>query len=167
MPARSPRSLKLLRGTLRKDREPALPATPLPGKARPPKWLPPAERAAFWQLVTETERTGTPTRSFPHVLTGATLAWVQLERCTKVLAENGESYETTTTTGALKIMARPEVQLRNTVLRVLKGYLAELGLTPAAIGRIDRTAFPQEEDDDNAEFFGSKRATRRRRFFGR
>ena len=147
MPARKPRGSKILRGTFRKDREPADPPTPRVGRARPPKWLPPAERLAFRQLVEETECTGTPTQSFPHVLTAAAIAWVQLERSTNVLAEKGDTYETTTTTGALKIATRPEVQLRNTALRLLKGYLSELGLTPAAIGRVDRAAMPREEDE--------------------
>src|SRR5512135_3713311 len=123
MPGRKPRGVKLLRGTLRQDREPADPATPRAGRARPPAWLPVAERAAFRALERETARTGTPTRSFPHVLTGAALAWVQLERCTTTLAEKGDSYETTTTTGALKILPRPEVQMRNGALRLLRGYL--------------------------------------------
>jgi P27 family predicted phage terminase small subunit len=148
VPSRKPRSIKLMRGTLRKDREPADPPTPRPGKARAPKWLPPAERAAFRQLVAETERTGTPTRSFPHVLAAAALAWAELERCTAILSDKGESYETTTTTGALKIVLRPEVHLRNTALRLLKAYLGELGLTPAAIGRVDRGAMPKRPDGD-------------------
>jgi P27 family predicted phage terminase small subunit len=160
MPSREPRSLKLMRGTLRKDREPADPLTPRPGKARPPKWLPPAERTAFRQLVTETERTGTPTKSFTYVLTGAALAWTQLERCTAVLAEKGETYESTTTSGGLKIVARPEVQLRNTAMRLLKVYLVELGLTPAAIGRLDLSAMPRRPADPGRfkRFFGNKAA---------
>lgn len=156
MPARKPRGLKLMTGTLRKDREPSQPAIPRPGKARAPKWLPPAERAAFRQLVAETERTGTPTRSFPHVLTAAALAWAQLERCTTVLSEEGESYETTTTTGALKIVARPEVHLRNTAMRLLRAYLVELGLTPAAIGRVDRASLPQPPTAMEQELFGRR-----------
>src|SRR4051794_25472111 len=103
MPARKPQAVKLMRGTLRKDRQPTTPATPRPGKAKPPKWLPPAERAAFLQLVAETRRTGTPTRSFPHVLAGAAVAWAQLERCTTLIAEKGETYESQTTTGGLKL----------------------------------------------------------------
>lgn len=156
MAARKPRAIKLLRGTLRKNREPASPATPRPGKARPPKWLPPAERSAFRQLAAETQRTGTPTRSFSHVLTGAALAWGQLERCTVVLATKGDTYETTTTTGALKISARPEVHVRHAALRLLKGYLGELGLTPAAIGRVDREALPPEEGELTDFLFGRR-----------
>lgn len=146
MPARKPRSVKVLRGTFRKDREPSDPPTPRPGRARPPKWLPPAERAAFRQLVTETERIGAPTRSFTHVLTAAAVAWTQVERCTKALASTTETYESKTTTGALKILLRPEVGLRTTALRLLKVYLVELGLTPASIGRIDLSAMPSPRD---------------------
>jgi P27 family predicted phage terminase small subunit len=168
MPARKPRAVKLLRGTLRKDREPATPATPRAGTARAPTWLPPMERAAFRQLAAETARTGTPTRSFRHVLTGASIACAQLERCTTALAEKGDTYETKTTTGALKILPRPEVQLRAGALRLLKTYLVELGLTPAAIGRVDRAALPTEEDGTNAfAFLSGDRLARRQRFFGR
>ena len=168
MPARLPRPVKVLRGTLRKDREPGEPARPRRGKAKPPDWLPPMERAAFQHLERETARTGTPTRSFGHVLAAAALAWASLERCTATLAARGETYETATTTGALKILPRPEVQLRNTVLRLLKGYLSELGLTPAAIGRVDRAALPKDEDTNAFAFlFGAERQKRRRRFFGR
>ena len=151
-----------MRGTLRKSREPGEPAIPRPGKAQPPPWLPLAERAAFRQLEAETARTGTPTRSFAHILTGAAIAWAQLERCTKTLAEKGDVFETTTTTGALKLAMRPEVQIRDTSLRLLRGYLAVLGLSPVDIGRVDRAALPAEEADDF-----EKRFLRRERYFKR
>jgi phage terminase small subunit len=158
MPARKSRALKVLRGTNRPDREPTIPSTPQRGQARPPKWLPATERAAFRALAMETERTGTPSRSFQMAVTGGALTWASLKRCTAVIDEKGETYESRTTTGALKILVRPEVHLRNTMLRLLKGYLAELGLTPSSIGRVDCAALPREEDELSA---------RRRRFLER
>lgn len=155
-----------MRGTLRKSREPAEPATPQAGKARLPKWLPPAERAAFRQLAAEIERTGIPSRSFVHVLAAAASAWVQLERYSAILSEKGDTYETATTTGALKIMPRPEVHLRNTALRLLRGSLGDLGLTPTAIGRVDRKAIPEIEDETEAWLFGDRKK-RHQRYFSR
>jgi hypothetical protein len=108
----------------------------------------------FRQLTTEVERTGLPSRSFGHILTAAAVALAQLMSCNQVLAEKGTSYETTTTTGALKIVARPELATRNTSLRILKGLLAELGLTPLAIGRVDRTAIPKARTPRQNRFFG-------------
>jgi phage terminase small subunit len=165
MPKRTPRHVKIMRGTLRPGREPAEPATPQAGKARPPKWLPPAERAAFRQLAVEIERTGVPSRSFAHVLATAACAWVQLERYSAVLSEKGDVYETSTTTGALKIMPRPEVHLRNAALRLLRGYLGDLGLTPLSIGRVDRKAVPPAESPLEEQLFGARQA-RVERFFG-
>ena len=144
MPARLPRHQKELTGTLRRDREAAEPAVPQQGRARAPSWLSATERRAFQQLAVEVERTGVATRSFTHVLAAAAVAADQLIRCTKALSENGDTYETETTTGALKIVARPEVALRNTSLRLLKGYLSELGITPVAIGRVDRAVLPKD-----------------------
>ena len=143
MPARLPRHLKILRGTHRPDREPREPVSPRRGRAQPPTWLPTAERAAFRQLTNEVERTGIPSKSFTHILAGAAVAWVQVERATAVLSEKGDNYETTSTTGALKIQPRPEVAQRNTGLRLLRSYLVELGLTPVGIGRVDRAALPK------------------------
>jgi len=94
-------------------------------------------------LTTEVERTGIPSASFGAVLVGAALAWATLERTTAVLGAAGDTYETSTTNGALKIVPRPEVAQRNTALRLLRAYLAELGLTPAALGRVDRAALPK------------------------
>jgi hypothetical protein len=60
------------------------------------------------------------------------------------------------------------VQLRHAALRLLKGYLGELGLTPAAIGRVDRATLPMEDDFDSVFLFGKRgrrRADPRERFF--
>jgi phage terminase small subunit len=169
MPARKPRALKVMQGTLRKNREPAVPAAPRPGRARPPAWLPAVERAAFRALETETRRTGTPTRSFQHVLTGGAIAWAQLQRTTGVLGEQGDTYESETSNGARKIVVRPEVQMRAAALRLLKGFLSELGLGPVAIGRVDRAALPKEEDNAGTFLFGKRGRPYDRdteRFFG-
>jgi hypothetical protein len=112
----------------------------------------------------ETRRTGTPTRSFLHALTCAAILWAQIQRSTTALAEKGDTYETITTPGALKVVVRPEVQLRNTALRLLRGYLAVLGLSPVDIGRVDRAALPEEEDDISTFLFAKRREDAR--FFG-
>ncbi len=154
MPARLAHHLKVLRGTDRPDREPREPVLPRKGHAKPPTWLPVAERAAFRQLAGEVEETGIPSASFTHVLAGAAVAWIQVRRATKVLTEKGDAYESTTTTGALKILPRPEVGQRNAALRLLKMYLVELGLTPVGIGRVDRAALPKPAPKDlGSEYF--------------
>ena len=148
MPARTGTLLKVLNNTRRQDREPKRPTRPQPGRARCPKWLPSAERSAFRALATTAEATGLATGSFPHVLAGAAVAWVSLQRSTETLARVGETYETTSTNGALKVVERPEVESRNKALRLLRAYLSELGLTPAALGRVDLAKLPAPRSDN-------------------
>ena len=143
MTRRRPQHLKILTRTDRPDREPREPVRPRAGRAQPPAFLPDLERRAFEALAVEVEAIGLPSGSFAHALTGAAVAWATLERCTAFLAAGGESVETETITGALKLVARPEVSSRNTALRLLRSYLVELGLSPAAIGKVDRAALPQ------------------------
>jgi phage terminase small subunit len=161
MSARRPRQSKILAGTFRRDREPEVPAAPEEGAAQPPSWLPAIECAAFRRLERETAATGTPTRSFGAVLEGAALVLASLQRYTATLTEAGETYESATTSGALKICTRPEVHLRDTALRLLKGYLAELGLTPGSVGRIDLSGMPRPRDAAHdayfERFFGNRR----------
>jgi len=152
MPARKPRALKLLTGTFRKDREPRKPARPRRGRAQPPAFLSADQRRAFRQLAAETEAIGTPTRSFTHALTGGAVVWTTFAQCNRAIAEHGETYATTTTTGAPKLLPRPEVALRNTALRLLRLYLSELGLSPVAIGRVDRAALPATIERDADEW---------------
>lgn len=168
MPSRKTRAQKELTGTLRKDREPDKPAHPRKGEASPPAWLSAAAQTAFLAIAREVQRCGIATGSFGHALTGAALAWVQLESDTAALA-NGSTYESETTNGARKILLRPEVHSRTASLRLLKAYLVELGLTPVSIGRVDLTAVPKPRsrdpgeqyfNDDTEEFlFGSRRAS--------
>ena len=92
------------------------------------------------------------------MLAGAAIAWVQLQECTKVLGEKGRTFETSSTTGALKILPRPEVEMRNVSLRLLRAYLIELGLTPCSVGRVDRAVMPRVLRDPTEEFlFGERR----------
>lgn len=153
MPPRKPRALKLLTGTLRPGREPAVPARPRPGKARPPKCLSAPQRAAFQQLAAQVEATGTPTRSFPLAIAATAILWSEIEQCNAALATTGATFETKTTSGAPKLALRPEAEMRMAALRLLRAYLAELGLTPGSVGRVDRAAMP-ESPDAFERFFG-------------
>lgn len=162
MPARKPRQLKVMRGTLRKDREPREPVEPRKGRAEAEAWLSPGERAAFDELAEQAERCGTPTASFPHVLTAAAIVWDQLRRDCETIGTEGMTYESKTTSGARKLVLRPEVYNRASTLKLLRGYLTELGLTPASIGRLDLAAMPADESDEDrvAKYMKSQR------FFG-
>jgi Phage terminase, small subunit len=80
------------------------------------------------------------------VLAGAALLWVEIERYSATLASTGGTYGTATSTGAPKFAVRPEAEMRTAALRLFRAFLAELGLTPSSIGRVDRGAMPQTGD---------------------
>jgi P27 family predicted phage terminase small subunit len=60
----------------------------------------------------------------------------EVKQCSKVIAKQGPTYETTSTQGALVVKARPEVAQRSEAARHAQSLLAEFGLSPASATKV-------------------------------
>lgn len=68
-------------------------------------------------------------------------------------AYGSRTYETTTTTGSIKIAAHPAVAMKADADRRLRAWLEQFGMTPASRSRIEKAADDDEEDEAET-FFG-------------
>jgi len=129
---RIPDELKVLRGTAEKRR--LNPDQPKLRTGRPPVVgaLSKRARRIFRELIRATEALGylTPDHRRIYALLASRLAeWEELE---ELLAEEGRFYETRT--GLKKV--HPAVAARDAAMRDARQLLTEVGLTPAARGKV-------------------------------
>lgn len=67
-----------------------------------------------------------------------------------MIADYGRTYETVNSQGGRMIRGRPEVAQRSDAMRRAQSNLAELGLTPASVGKV--TAGEKRDQNPFAEF---------------
>lgn len=157
-PAPQPTVLKLLKGNPGKRalnaREPKAP--PVVEMPPPPKWL--SEHGAdLWRQLG------------PRLIRSKVLAEIDLaafgmlcnayhefRRADEVIAKEGLTYETTTTTGDTKYAKRPEVEIRADAFRRTLRMMQEFGLT--ASSRSGVQADPGKPADPFGDFMGRGKA---------
>lgn len=146
-----PDKLKLVKGTARVDRiNPAAPEPARDGLAAP-AMLPEAALPHFETLVARLKGLGLNSASFTEAVTMAAMRMAEIEYCSQVIKDNeGPSYETHTVQGGRMVRAFPEVAMRSEAMRHLHSLLAEMGLTPAAIGKVGA----KESEKPKSKFAG-------------
>lgn len=149
-----PAKLKLIKGTDRVDRiNPdapeqcaealAIPAT-LPAEAIP----------HFEKLRAHLKALKLDSSTYAEVVAIAAQQMAVIEYCNAKLQQHGEhSYETETIQGGRMVRAYPEVAMRSEAMRHLHSLLSELGLTPAAIGKVS-ASLPEKPKSKWGKFGG-------------
>lgn len=135
--------LKTLRGTLRKDREPAVPATAIVGPMIAP--MPLTERAlAHFDTVTRLLRAeGRSSQHFAYTVAIFAQRVDQIETLQETIAEEGTTYDTVSQSGSLMHRSRPEVQQLSDAMRHAQALLSELMLSPTAALRLGKAEKPK------------------------
>jgi len=132
-----PTHLKEIKGTARVDR--INPAAPAPAKEGiiAPGMLPEEALPHFEILTARLKALGLNSASFTEAVTMAAMRMAEIEYCSQVIKDQGgPSYETKTVKDGRMVRAFPEVAMRSEAMRHLHSLLSEMGLTPAAIGKV-------------------------------
>lgn len=132
-----PDKLKLVKSTLRVDR--INPSAPEPAKdgISAPGMLPEAALPHFETLTARLTALGLNSASYTEAVLMAAMRMAEIEYCSQVIKDQGgPSYETKTVKDGRMVRAFPEVAMRSEAMRHLHSLLSELGLTPAAIGKV-------------------------------
>jgi P27 family predicted phage terminase small subunit len=133
---RKPHDLKVIHGTSRPDRD--NPNAPARSQGTPvaPDWLDELALAYFNQIVQALDEQGRASPHDQHTIMNAALALGEVHECSIMIADHGRTYETTNSQGGRMIRPRPEVAQRSDAMRRATSCLAELGLTPASVGKV-------------------------------
>lgn len=133
---RKPHDLKVIHGTARPDRD--NPSAPARSEGTPvaPDWLDELALAYFNQIVQVLDEQQRASPHDQHTIMNAALALGEVHECSVVIADYGRTYETTNSQGGQMIRPRPEVTQRSDAMRRAQSCLAELGLTPASVGKV-------------------------------
>lgn len=136
---RTPDHLKLVSGSAREHPGRLNKNAPKPAKTlpEPPEWL--SDVAAEWFRKTLGILDGMGIASSDHVdmLSIAATRYDEALHCTAVLEDVGRVYKVISVTGSEMFKSRPEVAQRNEALRHLQSLLAEFGLSPSSMGKVN------------------------------
>lgn len=131
-PPPKPRELKLVQGTLRKDRD--TPDRPEPDVQVPscPAWLGREAKREWKRIAPELERLGLIALVDRAALAGYCQAYQRWYDAEKILADEGLTF----VTEKGYVGQRPEVAIANTAMKEMRAFLQEFGMTPAARTRV-------------------------------
>ena len=150
MTARKPTAMKVVAGTFRKDRarnEPQYTA----GHIAMPATLSAGART-YWRELSDLLLGSRVLTAGDRRSLELTCEALELHRAaTKVLVEQGATYETTNAAGGVMLRLRPEATLAADAWRRAMKGLTEFGLTPAS--RPKAFAAPSAEPNPFSEFF--------------
>ncbi|MGB3042463.1 MAG: P27 family phage terminase small subunit [Xanthobacteraceae bacterium] len=149
---KKPTEIKELSGTLRKHRTNPDEPTGTRGWPPLPSFL--SERAAeiFAETCRAMESMGTLAVEWGDVIGAYAASQEEVEVYTAIIAEEGQTYTTTTQMGDTMHRARPEVAMRSDAMRRAQQFRSELGLGPASKSKVSagkkHEANPYEEIDN-------------------
>jgi P27 family predicted phage terminase small subunit len=149
-PPRTPTPIKAARGTLRTDRTNPREPTPEPGKPTPRR-LALHIRREYDGLVRVLQPLKVLSPAYVRVIELTAQALAECWQLDAAIARHGHTYEATTEAGSTMIRPRPEVRLRADAWRRAHDGLQQLGLTPAAIGKVSALG-PTAAKDPVAQF---------------
>lgn len=131
---RTPDYLKLLKGTAQKCRMHPNAPVAVHDTPQPPEWLTDRGKEIFRLLVARLDALHYASVSHTEIIALAALRQEEVEHCTAFIVEYTHRMKTK---GVTEYKHRPEVGLRSDAAKHLQSLLAELGLTPAAMGKIE------------------------------
>ncbi len=130
---RKPRALKVVAGTLRRDRDnPHEPDPSIEPNPSPPAWLDELARQEWCRVVRELVDLGLLTVLDTAALAAYATAYGRWVACELAIKKNGLTYETTSQQGVRMIRLRPEVRASFEAMREMRQYMTEFGMTPAS-----------------------------------
>lgn len=148
-PPKTPTHLRLVRGNPSKrpinDKEPK----PAKGVPSTPKHFSKQEKYWFKRMAEELNHIGVITTLDGMALELMIGAYVEWRHHRDVIAEVGESYQTTTSTGDIIIRAHPQVAMRDRAFNNIHKMMSEFGITPASRSKVSSDK-PAEEDPMDA-----------------
>src|SRR5262245_40631133 len=136
MPARLPRNVKALRGTLRADRD-TRESTPAIGISKPSRVLPPEIRCEYDRIAQCAAKLGVLTLQDGLSIELGAMAMREVWQYEQMIREKGGTYETKTPQGSVMIRPRPEVALLADAWRRTLAILRDFGLTAVSGGRVE------------------------------
>jgi P27 family predicted phage terminase small subunit len=145
-----PTQLKVVQGTLRKDRMNKAAPTVDTGAPEAPRLLPEAARVYYDDLVAILDPLKLLSPSYGHMLSMLAMRLMEIDEATKLIEEQGAVYESNRWTrddnGKMYCTpmkkGNPAVAQRSEAMRHAQSLLAEFGLSPAQVGKV--TAFKDE-----------------------
>lgn len=153
---KAPTELKVLRGTARADRmNPNAPSAAAEALCAP-AGLPAAALPHFETLRGMLAGIGLDSATYAQVMGMAARRMAEVAACDAFLDDmGGTTYETKTAKDGYMVRAYPQVAHRSEALRHLHSLLSEMGLTPAAIGKVNAKDPSKRKEP---KFQGLKRA---------
>lgn len=144
-PPRTPTHLRLVRGN--PSKRPINKKEPKPPSGVPPtpKHFSKQEKYWFRRMAEELNDIGVITRLDGMALELMIGAYIEWRHHRDVIAEVGESYQTTTSTGDIIIRAHPQVAMRDRAFNNICKMMSEFGITPASQAKVSGNT-PAEED---------------------
>ena len=143
-PSKKPATLKILEGSKLKIQQEV---KPIPIAPECPIWLSPFAQEEWNRTSRQLERLGLLTEIDGGAFEGYCTAYGQWKEAHLILREKGLTF--CTPNGYEQ--QRPEVAIANNAAKIMRGFIAEFGLSPAARARM--AIDPKAGDDDGEEFF--------------
>lgn len=154
MPARIPTSIKIARGTARKDRTKSEPKPPSK-VLRPPAWLSKGALLTWKEFAPICMEMGTLTTADTMPMARYCEMLIQWRECQRIIVEKGMTFDVLSDDGkSVKYVAqRPEIGIANRLAVCLRALEGDLGLSALARGKIDMK--PKEKQvNSKGRFFG-------------
>ncbi len=140
-----PTHIKLIKGTLRKDRIKDIPP-PSEKKPLPPTWLNTRAKQIFQHMVKRLDEIGLASATYTEAIALLSSRMEEVERFDKILNElsnsedgkatGGYFYKTTNSLGSSVLREHPAVRLREKAARHVHALLTEFGLTGASAQKV-------------------------------
>lgn len=145
-----PTHLKLLKGTLRKDRAPKREPQPPAKVPSCPRWLHPIAKQEWRRIVKVLEPLQLVTPADRAALAAYCEAYAVWWEATRAIREHGMTQVTETG----YVAQRPEVGIRNSAWKVMRTYAGLFGLSPSDRAKLGGLAKEEAPVDPADEFFG-------------
>jgi len=116
---------------------------PKADKVKPPKWLGKKAKREFKRIVKELEEVGLLTNVDVDMLATYCDAYVEYQRCTEIIEEEGLMVEYTNKAAETNKVPHPLLTKKKQLFEQMKSIAAEFGLTPSARAKI---AIPKKEE---------------------
>ncbi len=114
---------------------------------KPPAWFGKIAKAEWARIVPELQRLKLLTVVDLKGLEVYCMTYQEYVEAEKVLAKGGPVYKTYTKNGELVFKVRPEKTISQKARQLLKGYLAEFGMSPSSRSGVSTS----DDSDQNSE----------------
>lgn len=133
---RKPEKVKKMQGTARKCRQNPDAPEQSENLPVPPAFLGDLQRKYFDVLSQRLDEMGYRSDSYNEAMAIAADLLAKVEICDQLIKEKGLIYATSNAFGDSVLKEYPFVKIQLSAYTLLKNYLVEMGLTPAAISRV-------------------------------